>query len=305
MDLFELETFLAVIREGSFSAAARVVHRTQPAVSQIVRRLEGEVGQPLFDRSSRRGVLTDAGRELQRHAERLLNLHRQAIVALDDLRQLKTGRLTVAANEMTCLYLLPVVSEFRRLHPAVHVTIERALASRIPTAVSDYGADLGIVTYEPDDPALRSIVVYRDELVFVVPPSHALAGQRRVSIRRLAGEAFIAHHVASPYRRRVIETFHRRHVTLQMPVEMPTIEAIKRFVAMGHGVALLPGISVEAELARGELVRVPVPELAFERSLRLVHVRKATLSHATRAFLGVVERRAARERGRHLFKVER
>lgn len=304
MNPFELETFLAVIREGSFSAAARALHRTQPAVSQIIRRLENAVGQPLFDRSSRRGVLTDGGRALQTHAERLLNLQRQARTALEDVRHLKAGRLTIAANELTCTYLLPVLHEFRLCHPAVHVTVQRSLASRIPAAVVDYAADLGVITYRPDEAALQSIIVYRDELALVVPPTHPQAHKKRVRLSDLARESFIAHHVASPYRRQVLETFNRRRVTLQMPVQLPTIEAIKQFVAMGNGVALLPALSVEPELARGALVRVPVPELAIERQLRLVHLRKATLSHAARAFLRVAEARAARERGRHVFKKE-
>jgi DNA-binding transcriptional LysR family regulator len=304
MDLFQLEAFLAVIREGSFSGAAKVLYRTQPAVSQIIQRLERELGQPLFDRSSRRGVLTDAGRVLAEHAERLLNLRGQALAALDDVRSYRTGVLSVAANELTCLYLLPVLEEYRRHYPGVRVTVQRALASRIPAQVRDYGADLGIVTFRPDDPALRTIVIYRDELAFVVPPSHPLAGAKQVQVRQLGGELFVAHHVASPYRERVLDAFRRRKVPLQMPLELPTIDAIRKFVARGHGVALLPAIAVEQEVARGELVRVHAPELSFERRIRLLHRRGAALSHAARAFLQIVEAHAARVRGRFAYTVE-
>src|SRR6188474_3581549 len=93
MELFQLEAFLAVVREGSFSAAAKALFRTQPAISQTIKKLEDEIGRPLFDRSSRRGVLTDAGRVLADHAERLVNLRTRAMAALDDVRQLRTGRL--------------------------------------------------------------------------------------------------------------------------------------------------------------------------------------------------------------------
>jgi DNA-binding transcriptional LysR family regulator len=305
MELAQLEAFLAVIREGSFSAAAKALYRTQPAISQTIKRLEDEVGRPLFDRASRRGLLTDAGRVLAVHAERLINFRQQALAALDDVRQLRSGRLTLAANELTCLYLLPLLHEYRRLYPDVNITVQRALASRIPGQVMDYGADLGVVTFRPDLDMLTSIVVYRDELAFVVPPSHALARRAKVSIAELARESFVAHHVASPYRHKVIETFQDKRVQLQMPVEMPTIDAIKKFVAMGNGVALLPAISVESELARKELVRVRVPDLAFERKLRLVHRRDATLSHAAQAFLAVVEAQTAVRKGRFAFTVER
>ena len=305
MELFQLEAFLAVVREGSFSAAAKALYRTQPAISQTIKKLEDEIGRPLFDRSSRRGVLTDTGRVLADHAARRVNRRQRARAALDDVRQLRTGRLTVAANELTCLYLLPILHEYRRLYPEVHITVQRALGSRVPAQVLDYGADFGMVTFRPDTEALQSIVVYHDELAFVVPPTHALARRAKVAITELARESFVAHHVSSPYRQKVLDTFRKKRVELRMPVEMPTIDAIKKFVAMGNGVALLPAITVEGELARRELVRVQVPELSFDRKLRIVHRREGTLSHAGEALLRVVEAQSALKRGRFAFAAER
>ena len=301
MDIHQLETFLAVVEEGSFSGAAKALGRTQPAVSQVIGRLEDELGQRLFERPARRGGMTDAGKALVEYAQRLITLREQARVALEDVRALRAGRLAIAANELTCLYLLPVLDQFRRLYPGVSVTVQRSLASRVPASVLDYAVDLGVTTYRPAEPGLRAIVVYRDQLLFVVPPSHPLARRPEVSITMLGSESFVAHHVASPFRDRVVEAFRTHRVTLQMPVEMPTIDAIKRFVALGHGVALLPGISVEDELRRGELVRVPVPELAMERPLRLVLRREGELSHAVRAFLSVAEHHATTAKGAYSF----
>ncbi|PYX06929.1 MAG: LysR family transcriptional regulator, partial [Acidobacteria bacterium] len=129
MDLSQLEVFLAVAREGRFSRAAEKLYRTQSAVSQSIRKLEEEIGEPLFDRSSRDGLLTDAGGVLQEYAERLLNLRNDAQTALVELRELHKGKLAIAANEFTALYLLPVLAEFRRLHPMIKVTVQRALGS--------------------------------------------------------------------------------------------------------------------------------------------------------------------------------
>jgi DNA-binding transcriptional LysR family regulator len=305
MDLFQLETFLTVAREGSFSRAAKKLFRTQPAVSQMVRKLEDEVGEPLFDRSSRDGILTDAGRVLQDYAQKLLNLRGEAVLALDELRQMHTGKLAVAANEFTCLYLLPVLDQFRRLYPMIKVAVQRSLASRISDEVLSHNVEFGVLTFRPEDPLLKSIVVYRDELAFVVPPRHPLAAAKRARIRQLGAECFVAHNVASPYRQKVLDTFRKRKVPLNMPVELPTIEAIKKFVAGGNGVALIPAICVEAEVARGDLVRVPVSELGFERKLRLVYRKNASLSHAARAFLKVAETFAAQQGGRYLFQPER
>lgn len=305
MDLFQLEAFMAVAQERSFSRAASRLHRTQSAVSQVIRKLEQETGEVLFDRSARDATLTAAGNVLQEYAERLLNLRGEAAMALSELRSLHRGRLNLAANEYTCLYLLPVIDAFRRLSPQIQVTVQRSLASRMTEELLQHSVECGVVSYRPDDPQIRSIVVYRDELVFVMHPGHPLAHAKEISIHQLGAENFIAHNIPSPLRQKVVQAFERHRTPLNMPVELPSLEAIKRFVAMGNGVALLPGLTARPEIERGELVQVRVPELSFERRLRLVHRRQATLSHASVALLKVVES-MANERGDPFhFQVER
>lgn len=301
MDLSQLEVFLTVAREGRFSRAAEKLYRTQSAVSQTIRKLEEELNEPLFDRSSREGVLTDAGRTLQGYAEKLLNLRNDAREALAELRELQKGKLIIAANEFTALYLLRVLAEFRRLHPMIKITVLRSLGSRIPDDLLRHTVEMGVLSYDPEETRLRSIVVYLDELTFVVPRTHPLASEKQVSIRQLGTEVFVAHIVSSPYREKVIEVFRRHKTPLHMDVELPTLQAITRFVAMGNGVALVPQIAVESELARGELVSIAVRELRVHRKLRLVYRREGSLSHAARAFLQVAEAVAAERQGSYRF----
>jgi DNA-binding transcriptional LysR family regulator len=305
MDISQLEVFLAVAREGSFSRAADKLYRTQSAVSQAIRKLEVEIGEALFDRSSRDGLLTDAGRVLQEYAERLLNLRDNAKEALSELRELQKGRLVVSANEFTALYLLRVLAEFGRLHPAIRIMVQRSLGSQIPDDVLRHKCEFGVLTYDPQDPELASVVVYSDELIFVVPPQHPLARESRVSIRQLGAESFVAHIVSSPYREKVIQAFKKYKTPLHMGVELPTLQAIKRFVAMGNGVAFLPEISVDDEIARGDLIRIPVQELNVHRKLRLIYRKSATLSHAGQAFLKIAESVAHAQGGRYRFERER
>ena len=305
MDLGSLEVFLAVAREGRFSRAAEKLHRTQSAVSQSIRKLEDELGEPLFDRSSRDGQLTDAGKVLQEYAGQLVNLRGNALEALIELRELRKGKLAIAANEFTALYLLPVLAEFRRLHPMIRIMVDRALGSHIPDDVLQHNSELGVLTYDPHESQLCSIVVFLDELIFVVPPRHPLANQSQVSIRQLGAESFVAHIVSSPYREKVIQAFKRHKTPLHMDIELPTLQAIKRFVAMGNGVAFLPEISVENEIASGELVRIQVRELRLHRKLRLVYRKSANLSHAARAFLKVAEAIAVERQGNYRFHRER
>jgi DNA-binding transcriptional LysR family regulator len=305
LDLVQMETFLAVAEERSFSRAAARLHRTQPAVSQAIAKLEGELGEILFDRSSRDGTLTDAGEVLREYAVKLLNLKTEATGALTELRELHRGRLNLAANEYTCLYLLPLLDEFRRQNPWIKLAVQRTLASRISDEVMLHSVELGVLSFRPDDTQVKSTVVYRDELAFVVNPRHPLAGAGKVSIRQLGAQNFIAHNVPSPQRQKVIQAFKRHKTPLQMGVELPSLEAIKRFVEMGNGVALVPGLTVRPELESGALMQVQVPELQMERKLRLVHRRQASLSHAALAFLKVVEAYAAAHGDPYCFQVER
>lgn len=304
MDIYQLETFLAVVEERGFSRAAARLRRTQPAVSLAIRKLEEEIGQALFERSSREGTLTAAGELLREYAERLIKLRGEASSALGELRSLERGRLHLAANEYTCLYLLPVLDAFRRLCPHISVLVQRSLASRIPDQLTERAVEMGIVTYRTDETQLQSIGVYTDSVVFVVNPRHPLAREKKVSIRDLGAESFIAHNVVSPLRQRVIDLFEKHKTPLNMNVELPSLEAIKRFVAMGNGVAPVPGLTVQQELARGELVQVQVTELKIERHLYLIHRRHGSLSPAAMAFLKVVKSLAQQRGAPFIYRTE-
>jgi DNA-binding transcriptional LysR family regulator len=305
MELHQLETFLAVAEERSFSRAAVRLHRTQPAVSQVIRKLEAAVGETLFDRAARDGSLTASGVLLRDYALRLLALRREASSALGELKSLESGRLQLAANEYTCMYLLPAIDRYRREFPHITVAVHRMLASRISEELNLRTFEMGMLSFRPDPAHFRSIAVYADTLAFVVSPNHPLAGARRVTISQLGEETFIAHNVASPLRRKVIEAFQRHRTPLNMGIELPTIEAIKRFVAMGNGVALIPHLTVAQELKSGDLVRIPVEDLEARRILRLVHRRQAMLSYAARAFLRTIKTLAQEQGPPFYYQVER
>ncbi len=297
MDLTQLETFLAIVQEKGFSRAAARLHRTQPAVSQSIRRLEDELGERLFERGSREGSLTTAGEVLRPYAERLLRLRGEALGAIGELRALERGRLAVAANEYTSHLLLPALAAYQQSCPGIEVVIQRSLASRIPEEVLDRSVELGILTFVPEQDELLATPVYEDDVALVVYPSHPLARSGSVTVRELGALQFIGHAVPSPLRREVTELFRRSRTPLHMGVQLPSLEAIKRFVAMGGGVAILPGLAVMQDVARGDLLRVPVPELDWKRRLWLVQRRAGTLSHAAEAFVRTLHALAGRSFG--------
>ena len=287
MDINQLEVLVTVARERSFSRAAEVLNRTQPAVSQAVRRLEQEVGEKLFDRSSKDGTLTFAGEVLLDYARQMLNLRYSAQAALVEMRNLHHGKVSISANEHTVFYLLPVIEEFRKLHPMIKIEVQRGVASRIPKQITGREVELGVISFTPNDDSLRSVAVMNDELVLVVSPKHEFAERGSVSIKELGDVTFVAHNAPSPYRQKVIETFEKNKTRLNISVELPSLEAIKKLVQRGVGVALVPKLTAQAEIETGQLVALSVKEMKLERKLNIIYRRNSELSHAAKEFLKV------------------
>lgn len=295
MELYSLRVFSTVVDQGSFSRAAEKLLRTQPAVSLAMQRLENEIGEKLIDRSARDLVLTDVGRTVLEYARRFESLRQELDNALHELRDKSGGRLVVGANESSTVYLVEHIERFRRLYPKVKVQVRRSQSSQIPNALRDGTLELGVLSYDPLDERLEEHVIYNDTLAFVVSPQHRFARRRNVSITELGMETFIAHNVMSPYRELVLGVFRRHKVALNMDLEMPTLDSIRKLVQRNHGVAFVPKMCVRQELEQGVLREIKVNELHVERQVRLLYARGRTLSHAARAFLEVVLRPAAKQ----------
>ncbi len=288
MELYPLHVFLTVATEKSFSRAAEKLHKTQPGISLALQRLEAQLGEKLIDRTGKELILTDAGRAVLEYARRFENLSAELQNSLAELRDNSAGRLSIGANESTALYLLQHIERYRRLYPKVKVQIRRSLSSKIPSELLDGNLELGVVSYDPRDERLISKIIYTDSLAFVVSPQHRLAGRAEVSITELGLETFIAHNVLSPYRDVVLREFQQHKVPLNMDIEMPTVETIRRLVQKNLGVAFLPRMCVEQEIQADTICAVKVAELHVERKVRLLHPSRRGLSYAANAFLEVV-----------------
>ena len=288
MELSELHVFLTVAAERSFSRAAAKLHRTQPAVSQAIRRLEEEVGERLFDRSSKDGTLTEAGRVLREYAERLQRLAEEAQLSVRELRDLQRGRVLIGSNEGGVHMLLPLIEKFREKHSRILVDVRRVPARQVGVEVAQGSLDFGIVTFDPGDKRLNALAIGADELVLLVYPGHPFAGRETVSMAEFAHETVIAHSDPSPARDQVLRQAELRHAPINIQMALPSLEGIKRAVEQKMGVALLPRRCALAELARKQLVAVKIPEVRLPRQVRLVY-RKGELSHAAAAFLAAAK----------------
>jgi len=291
MDLQALNIFLAVAHERSFSRAAAKVHRTQPAVSQAVRRLEADLGEELIDRSSKSGTLTEAGKVLQNYGQRLIRLADETESVMRDLRDLRRGRVLIGANEAAVHTLLPLMGRFRQRHPQIAIDVRRVPARQIAVEVQQGSLDFGALTFRPSEGGLLEVAVGSDELVLLVPPSHPFATHRQVTMEDVGTQAVVAHNDPSPARERVLRLFEQRHIALNMVIALPSLDGIKRAVELGMGVALLPRRCAVTELASGRLVALPVAGLSRRRQLTIV-CRRAHRSHAANAFLGVAQEKA-------------
>lgn len=295
MELNELQVLQAVAAERSFSRAATRLHRTQPAVSQAIRRLEDELGERLFDRSSKGGRLTEAGTILLDYAERLTRLKDAAEGAVRELQELRRGRVVIGVNEAAVHVLLPIVVQFREAYPHAQVEMRRVQSRQIPGEVLNRSLDFGLVTFPPGERGLLSVPLGVDELVMLTHPTHPLARRRQVTMEEFGRQTVIAHNDPSPRRERVLRLFEQKHAPINIQMSLPSLDGIKRAVEMNLGVALLPRRCALSEIARKQLAAVRVPQLRVPRSLRLLYRQTGESSHAANAFLEAAQAHAAKD----------
>lgn len=286
MEFHDLEVFVAVTKEKSFSRAAQRIYRTQPAVSLAIRRLEDELTGTLFDRSSKEPVLTDLGHLLYQYAEELLNIRGQIKPAVEALKNVQRGRVRIGANEIGAIFLVPHIIAYRKTYPEVKIEVIRLRSRDIPHEIINRNIDLGIISYEPTEAPLRSEMVYEDQLSLIVYPTHRFAKKKKIKFRDLKDEVFAAHFVKASFRDQIIDLFRQEDIPLKTEVELPTIEAIKKYVKMEEAIALIPRMCVETELKNKEFFEITVPELSvLRRQLRITYLEGKGQSHAAEAFI--------------------
>ncbi len=203
MDLDQLHTFLEIVRLKSFSKAAQTCYRTQPAISAQVRQLEQELNTTLFERLGTKIALTAAGKIFADYAEQILDLRRRAQDTINELERVPRGELVIAANEATCIYVLPAVfSEYKKKFPNVQLSVDRSYGSRVVDAVLDNLADFGITQLPVQEKRLQVAKIHSDEIILLLPGKHPLANKKYVTPQRPGGSsaaaAQVRHHAYAP-----------------------------------------------------------------------------------------------------------
>jgi len=285
--LESLRCLCAIIETKSFRLAAERLHRSQPAVSQQLKVLEREAGHPLIDRKS--GGPTPLGALLYARAREILQAVDSLSHEMADFESAASRELRVGTSDTTALYVLPpLVREFAARMPETRVVLVNRSSDAIAGLVREGGLDLGIVTLPADTPELEEAPLFRQRFVLVVPKSHALAAKKRVSLDALAGEPFVLLEEATRTGAMLRRYFAEHQFAPQVVMDSGSFEVIKRFVAEGVGISLLPEMVLGPNEAA--LQSVPMPGLPEVR-LGAVWRSGAYQSKAQRAFVAMLQER--------------
>ncbi len=290
MTLRQLEVFLAIARARNYRQAAEALHTSQPALSQHIRELEGELGTRLFDRSSRGAGLTEAGRLLEERAKRVFATLTDARDVLGELQGLERGSLSVGASTTPGVYVLPaVIGDFRRRYPKIGLRLRIANSRVIEEAIRGHEFDLGVVGGHGLAPGEKCLAAgLLDELVLIVPPRHRWARSKKIAPAALVEEGLLVREEGSATRHVTERALRHAGVPWSTAMELDHTEAIKQAVMAGLGVAFVSVYAVQGELASRRLVALRLRGLRIQRHFHVIHSEARTLSASARALVAML-----------------
>jgi len=289
MELGELKVFLTVATERSFSRAAAKLYRTQPAVSQAVRRLEDQLGERLFDRASKNAALTEAGVVLFREGTRLVRLAEETKAAVR--RQSERGRVTlrIGGSELAAHVVLPSISTFLAQHKDMSVDFCRVSEAHVVAEVAAGTFDMGLVLNERIPAQFQQLRVPIPTAGFslIVPRTHRLSALRDIPLSRINGERVIL--LTDPDLCEGLATaFAESNVAPAVVIGMPGIDSLRRAVEIGLGIGVVPGSVASSCGPQSGLAVRPLISPPSIRSLTLIYCRNEPLSKNTLSFIEIM-----------------
>jgi DNA-binding transcriptional LysR family regulator len=288
LDREKLASFRAVAREGGFSRAAKVLYKTQPAISQAVRLLEEEIGEKLFLRLGRSIRLTPAGEILLEHVEDSFAAIDRAIVRIESLQALESGELTLGTSDTNACYVLPpVLAAYRRRYPGVELRLSNRPSPVTEREVLEHRVDLGFVTLPTANSKLISSPLVRREDIAIFAPNHPLARRVRLRPEELFQHPLLLLDSGSRTRSMIDRAIANCSVGVEIAMELASIEVIKRLVALDFGVSIVPEVAVASECAAGVLASARVFKRSDARSIGFITSKAAPLSRAAEAFVKI------------------
>ncbi len=281
MELYQLEYFLEAARQRNFTRAAARLHLAQAALSEQIRKLESELGTPLFHRGRRETVLTAAGETLRLHAEGLLDRAAAARRAVQDVAGLRGGRLAVGAipSVSACL-LAPIVARFRQRHPGVELCLFEGTSEAVAQWIENGRVELGIVQLPTGGGGFDETVLFREPFVVLVARKHPAARLRSVDLARLAPEPFVLYKGRA--RDTALAACRAAGFEPRIACESGELETVRSLVSAGLGLAILPQLAVRQRIANCVVVKLQGDPV--EREVALLNRSGQTASPSAAVF---------------------
>ena len=288
LDSRQLRTFVALAKTGGFTSAAREVFLSQSAVSHSVKALEQDVGCRLFDRVGKKVLLTQAGETLLVHAERVLAEMGLARETLQHLNKWGQSRIRLAASSTACQYILPsVIRRFKEEYPDCVITIEPADASNSVELLEDNRIDIAI-SLEPDQLGQLSFLpLFKDELMFIISPSHEWALKGRVIRKQIQQQKFVLYNKSSQTFRMIESFFRRDGIGINTLIEFGSMDAIKELVKLGLGISVMAPWVARSEIEVGSIIALPLGRRLLGRKWGVLTWRQRSLNMPEERFVGL------------------
>jgi DNA-binding transcriptional LysR family regulator len=292
VDLGQLQAFVQVAEQHSFSRAAESLGLTQPSVTARIQSLERDLGETLFDRNGRGVTLTEVGVSFLPHVQRVLQALRDGRDAVQAVQRLELGTLRLGAAPTVTTYVLPgLLKEFRARYPGIEVSVRTEYSEQIVQMVLADEVQVGLerTIAHPD---VVTVPLYEDEVVLVASPRHPLGEKSSVRIDEVSQRPLIMFNRGSGYYKLVDNALRAAGVLVSPTMELDNMEATKKMVEQGLGIAVLPKVAVEREVAAGELRQVRVEGMEMpRREVSVIYRRGRPLSPAAQAFVELLEER--------------
>lgn len=292
MDLGQLEAFVQVAAQRSFSRAAEGLGLTQPSVTARIQALERDLRDKLFERNGRGVRLTDVGSSFLPHAQRVLKSLQDGRDAVQSLRQLESGTLRLGAAPTFSTYVLPrLLKTFRSRYPGLDVSVRTDYSEQIVQLVLADEVQVGLertITH----PEVVTVPLFREDVVLVTSARHPFADRGEVTLEEVGEQHLIMFNRGSSYHMLVHNALRQAGLVVTPAMELDNMEATKKMVDEGLGIALLPKVAVEEELKRGALREIRVEGLSIpQREIAVIYRKGRPLSRAGEAFIELLEER--------------
>lgn len=286
MDFGQVEAFVQVSAHSSFSRAAEVLQLTQPSITARIQSLEREVGEELFERGGRGVRMTDAGLAFLPYAERILRTLVEGRDAIDEVRNVQLGSLQLGSALTVSTYVLPhILHTFRSQYSGIDVSIRTGRSEQVLSMIQSDEVQVGIVR-SLSHPDIETIHLYDDEIVLSVNPDHPFAASGTATVEDAASEPIVLFDRGSSYFGLIHGFFRQAGVVPNVSMELDSLEATKRMVEEGLGVALVPLVTIERELETGMLVKIEIVDAPpLKRPISLIYKKHRKRPRTVQAFI--------------------